>query len=76
MRAKLLDVRCCKQPNNTGKTALGRLRRGLYPHADAKFHELRVDTVFPLVGNVSAAASGHWHAGPAVEQGLFDAMCQ
>ena len=31
MRAKLLDVRCCKQPESAGKAALGRLRRGLYP---------------------------------------------
>ena len=76
MRAKLLDVRCCRQPAPAGKTALGLLRRGLYPHGDAKFRDLRVETVFPLVGFASAVNAGHWHAGPVVEQGLADAMDQ
>ena len=76
-RARLLDVRCCRMPVSAGKTALSKLRQGRYPHSDAKFADLRVEGVFPLVGGVAdPTLAGHRHLGPVMEPAVFDAMSQ
>ena len=75
MRAKLLDVRCCKAPATSGKTALGMVRRGLYPHSDARFSELRIEAMFPLVSGVGdPIRAGYWAHGPALGKADLDAI--
>ena len=75
MRAKLLDVRCCKAPATAGKTALGLVRRGLYPHHDERFADLRIEAMFPLVSGVgNPISAGHWKCGPSFSNAEFEAI--
>lgn len=75
-RAYILDHRCCRAPLPAGKTTLSRVRRGLYPHLDHRFDELRVEAIFPLMGYIAPAQGSiqpdPWHLGPEIHPGHME----